>query len=241
MAVWVLVSIAVDGYAINRDYVLKHLPRISAYGEGGTPDQMVRRSAIEPYLSDLRAGYTQKDGKRYRQSGFSFVAGATWVDVVAPPAIGATASSRSTAASLSLLALCLAGLGIGLVRKSGLLDTPDDFTDWVYWQLAMGVVLMCAPTTWVMNVIWILPSLGIAMVVLRQSAREHLWPLYLISLGLLIAALPDNQSVVVFMPYLDAWLDYKYPVGELILSLGLIGLLKCAKSHPVSGSARALS
>ena len=208
-----LVSLGLDGYALHRDYVVEHLPRIARFGEGGTPDQMLPRSVLEPHVRDLQTGYATKDGVRYRQTGFSFVASATLVDVV-----GSQDSART---SLGLFALFFVPFAIYWLRRSG---TPTVFEGWVFWQLALSVVLLCSPTTWVMNTVWMLPALGI-LIRGYEQADGRVFPLWAGSFGLALAAVPDHHGFVLTLPYIGDWLEYKYAVAQILIAVAMVGLL----------------
>lgn len=218
-------SVVFEGYDLNREYVVEHLPRIARYGEGGTPNQMMPRSAIEPYLSDLRSGYTIKDGIRYVQVAFQFVASATLVDVFAPPTLGASASADSSKVSLVLFVVFMGAIVVCRLMKPNMFLCKDAFSDWVYWQTAMVVVLLCSPTTWVMNVVWVLPAVAILIGRYQQSDLGDVWPVYLLCLGVLIAGMPDHYSFSVFLPYMQSLLDFKYVVAESLLFVALMWLL----------------
>ena len=217
-----LCSLALDGHSANRDYVLTHLPRISQYGEGGTREMLLPRAAVEPHLSDLRDGMTQKGGHRYRISAFKFVGSATLVDVIAPR------WGSPFGVSLGLMGLFLLAMIAWHMRDKRFFDRLNPTAEWTYWQLVATAILLTSPITWAMNTVWLLPTLPI----LIRSHREgiaHPSALYFGTLGLLLAGIPDPYGFPLITPYLNGYFEYKYAIAEGALLISAVLLLRSSQ------------
>ncbi len=232
-----LFSLGIDGYDVNQDYVVKQLPRIAVFGEGGTRDQMMSREVIDPYAADLQAGYATKGGIRYRQAAFGFVSSATLVDVVVPQQADGTRTSNPSSVSLGLLVV-FGGAVLIWLQKAGM-DRRGGFLDiWIVYVTMTTLVLLVSPTSWVMNVVWVLPGLCVLIKYWEENMAGAISPFYMCVLGLLLAALPDHYSFYLLMPYGEIWLEYKYVIAEGLLLIGLLGMVpdrKMAQSGKPSG------
>lgn len=211
-----LCSLALDGYAANRDYVLTHLPRISQYGEGGTRKMLLPRALVQPLMPDHQNGIAQKEGHRYRLGAFDFVGNATLVDVIAPR------YGSPFGVSLVLTGLFLLLMIAWHMRDKRFFDRLNPTAELTYWQLIATAILLTAPITWAMNTVWLLP----AFLILIRFQRFHPWALYCGAMGLLLAGIPDPYSFPFVAPYLNDWFEYKYVMAEGALLISLVLLLR---------------
>jgi hypothetical protein len=97
--------------------------------------------------------------------------------------------------------------------------TPRD--EFLFWQLVIVVLLLFGPLTWMMNLVWLLPSavllLGEVSILPRVAPR---WSVIVLGTGLLIAALPEFD----FFRAPDLWLQTKYVFAEIAVLAGLWGM-----------------
>lgn len=222
-------SVIIDGYELNRSYVAEHLPRIARYGEGGTPEQMMPRFVLAPHIENLQTGFAVMDGIRYKQTALDFVASATLVDFFMGPVQegGGSDSSWISGGMFVLMFLGVLGMRLGDNWNS---SQSMRIQDWAYWLLGIVIVLLCAPTTWVMNVVWMLPMFGVIGVLIVNSAKNLRWPLYLAVVGLFFTGVPDHYSLSIFKSFQDV-LEYKYIIGEVITLFALGWLLVVLKDQ----------
>lgn len=226
-----LCSLALDGHSANRDYVLTHLPRISQYGEGGTREMLLPRRTVAPYLSDLRDGMTQKEGRRYRISAFEFVGSATLVDVIAPR------WGSPFGVSVVLMGSFLLAMIAWHMRDKRFFDRLDPTAEWTYWQLVATAILLTSPITWAMNTVWLLPALPILIRAHREGIAHPL-ALYFGAIGLLLAGIPDPYGFPLITPYLNDFFEYKYAMAESALLIGLALLLRSYRKTKRRGGER---
>jgi hypothetical protein len=231
-------SLILDGPALLVRYATVEFPRISHFGEGGTPEMLVDPAALAALQPG--EGLTAKDGRVYQLESFSFVSNAT---------LGRTRTGRSLQALLvisgipsaqSVTALvffsALFGAVVLLQRRAGLADGSSPQRDFLYWQLGLVIVLLSAPLTWVMNAIWLLTLVPLTA---RELARRQPWhrslaPV-LVALGLVVAALPDHVTFSLLLParYIGEAAWQKYVIAQLAVALGLMGWLSSERADPL--------
>jgi hypothetical protein len=219
-----VLSLTICGPSVLAHYAKFDFPRISTFGESGTSGMLADSSVI----SSLRPGpgLTVKGGRTYAAERFSFVANAT---LVRTP-VGHLAqeflsrlnlpSSRSSASLLIFLGFF--GLLAFLQRRGLFAALAQPTGDFLYWQLVLVVVLLSAPLTWVMNTVWLVPLLPFAVkgTVTPLPSGRHA-SLVMLTLGLVAAALPDQRSFRLLLPFMDSIAQYKYVLAELAIAAGL--------------------
>jgi hypothetical protein len=100
------------------------------------------------------------------------------------------------------------------------LSPKDEF---IYWQVPSVVVLLAAPLTWTMNVVWLIP---LFIVVTASFLKKIPWiqflSLSLVSIGLILAMLPDNFNLPVLSSLWNIMSTQKYVYAESIIFIGLM-------------------
>jgi hypothetical protein len=104
----------------------------------------------------------------------------------------------------------------------------------VYWQMTMVIILLSAPFTWAMNLVWLLPT-GVAVLdgFRRAEGRSQLFVAVAGCLALGLAALPSP----LLQPDTPGLLRYQY-VWVLLLLLTCLWLWDA--SEPGKGAASTL-
>ncbi len=93
----------------------------------------------------------------------------------------------------------------------------------LYWFLVMVVILLSGPLTWVMNTVWLLPS-----IVLVSSEYRYIGDkidsvsLSMILVGFVLSGIPDTQSFPLLIPFATRFVAHKYVVAELIIFLSML-------------------
>jgi hypothetical protein len=112
---------------------------------------------------------------------------------------------------------------------AGSLPTASDF---VYWQIVLVVILMAGPMTWSMNLVWLVVTIVVAVngvhgiVSSQRRADGETYSLYLLVLGLAVAAMPDDRSFPMWLPLASPLFVAKYIAAELLVFAGLLGYTK---------------
>lgn len=170
------------------------------------------------------------DGRAYEPEALQFVLNASMVRTPLGRAIwnGLKSAGLSVApgfVSLALLAVFLALLA-GWQLRSGLPAVGlSGLAELAYWQSVMVVVLLCAPATWAMNTVWLLPVGVIALLAWRVAPGPRgVASSVLCGLGLLIAGTPDGWARLVLSPAGEFWPNAKYIIAELLCLAGLLGM-----------------
>jgi len=227
-AALVAASLVVDGPERMREYVRHDLPRIARYGERGTSEMRLPRAILQPITESLASGRTTVDGRAYDVETLSFVLNASLVR---------TPLGRSTWSALRALGLpvapahislvffsiaCLLVLALLLVLRRHGRSRARERSRLVDWQIALVLVLLCAPATWAMGTVWLLPAGAIVLGELgrRSSAAHGIWTVVVAS-GLLVACVPYGIGRALVPARV---LDAQYIVAELLCLAGLLGL-----------------
>jgi hypothetical protein len=228
--VLLLLSLAIDGPGRVSGYLTEELPRISRYGERGSREMRLPVETAGPLVETVRSGRSVMDGRQYDLESFRFVLNASAVRTPLGRAIwsalrGIGLDVAPAQISFVFLAVCMLGL-VAWQRWNGMPAGPDrEAWELVYWQVVLVVILLCAPATWAMGTVWLLP---IGVIVVREfpraKSRTHVISLTGCALGLLIAGLPDLYDRAIGWPINDRALDFKYVVAELLCLAGLLSL-----------------
>ena len=225
LTIGVLTAVVPGGIEATVGYVQDEMPRIARYGEWGTEDMRLPPEVLEERLHGLPEGSTTKDGLVYKRESFRFFSNGTLVRVVQRRLQEAEVWINNTLLSV----LVLTGLW-GLVvawqfRQPGALrlDAPGEV---LYWQIVALVVLLAAPLTWVMNLVWLLPSVVIVLAELaRWRPGRARFTLLLAAVAWVVIALPDGAGSSWMTPALVKLVGHKYVFGEGLLLLALLGYL----------------
>ena len=219
---------------LNRAYIADHLPRISVFGEAGTAEMLVPQERLDALLAGVPEGMTLKGfpGQTvvYERESFGFFANGTLVRYVEPRLAQSTIVQRlGVQPSVSQLSLGLFALLFGAFylcqhlyfRTTGP-EGADPIAEFVYWNLALVVIAITAPQTWVMNLVWLLPLFVVLAAELQRitapgAGGGHL-PEFAIAMvvlmALALAGIPDRFIAAPYIPLLrwapERWL---YPLG----------------------------
>ncbi len=222
-----LSMLVVPGLSI--DYVFEQLPRISIYGEGGEMEMLVPEEHLHRLLEDVPEGMTQKDGRIYQREAFAFFANATLVRYLSPMLVG-----WGIEFSVSQLSIGIFGVLFGLLfvwqwwcRLNHRQLEPR--TAFLYWQLVLILILLAAPQTWVMNLVWLLPLFVVLLAEAPELPSLTAGLSWCVALaGLALAGVPDR---ILSMPDLPHWLLYpwgwqwashKYLLAEVLLLISIV-------------------
>lgn len=203
-AALVALSVATSGSRALTRYATVEFPRISAFGEEGPPELLADRATIAALRPS--SSLTVKAGRTYAPAVFAFTSNASLVRTGIGDALRAMLGRAHLPDSISVASLLVFSLGFAVVallqwrrRSAGPWTRNEEF---LYWQLALVVVLLAAPLTWVMNTVWLLALVPVTLSGLADHQRS--WTiqlgLALVALGLTLAAVPDHQAFPLLFP-----------------------------------------
>lgn len=206
---------------LNR-YILEELPRISRYGDAG-PAQ----SRLEPYhfrslMRDVSPGHTTMQGRTYEIESFPFEINASAVRTPVGRAVwkAARALGVPIAPSHVSLVFLVAGMVVLFAWQRWAGAPRDRPGELAYWNSVLIVILLCAPMTWSMGTVWLLPTVVVALEVLQgKRRRDEILPVLLCVTGLVTAGLPDSA-----LHAFSSLAKLKYIVAELLCLAGLLGI-----------------
>jgi hypothetical protein len=192
---------------------------------------------------------TVMDGRRYRPEVLTFTLNASLVRT--PLGRRTWKAAHGVGLKLAPAQVSLVFFGIAFVvvlawwlwrgrRRIG--EGGDDRDDRartagevIYWQIVLVLILLCAPVSWAMGVVWLLPAVAI---VLREAPQRRdaagAGALAVCGLALLLAALPDSAAGRLLAPFGNSAADQRYVVAELVLLAGLLllGSLRYHRAAP---------
>jgi hypothetical protein len=228
-------SLLVNGSQEVRSYLFEALPRINRFGEGG--DNTMR--LYSPRLDSLRAAAPAdsaiKDGKVYARELFAFRTNASLVraaDFVLWKAGIQHISAAMTSTGVLFALIVILWLYNPRFLAADHLPSPADF---LYWQIVLVVVLMAGPMTWSMNLVWLVVTIVVAVHGVTRLGPGRRRPvgesvsLYLLVLGLGVAAMPDDRSFPMWLPLASPLFAAKYIAAECLVFAGLVGYTKYAE------------
>jgi Glycosyltransferase family 87 len=227
VAIMAALNLTVAGPENIRRY-LAELPRISVYGGDGPPSSHLppeQLALLQPLY--LPGGGVVKDGFAFRHRGFRFVTNASFVEVICCGTGFHLARSVASAAVWLFFVVAFA-----LLTHRAYAAPRDAAGEYLYWFAAANAALLAGPTTWTMNVVWLLPAFSVtAYLWLRRTSGLGLQiALAIFAAGLLLVAMPDHISFPGLFPLVLLRLSiYKYPLGEGLLILGSFVYLRHAR------------
>ncbi len=217
-------SLFANGPRVVLDYALIHLPRISSFGSPGMVLEPAPVERFEQLLAGLPAGHTFKQEIIYRLSTLDFYENAAPARALQDLLARGEVQVALSALSLGLLIFLI--LLIWYVQRR-----YGPIQPFVYWQIVMVTILLSAPLTWTMNLVWLLPLLLLYWSWYRRlrdpsntSDRRAQFFFLLGLAGLLLAFLPDLLAGRAIWSPLAWLLSQKYVVAEWLIFVSLLFL-----------------
>jgi hypothetical protein len=240
-AIAALTAVTPGGIAASLGYARDEMPRIARYGEWGTDEMRVPQEYLDRQLQGLPQGSTAKDGVVYRRESFRFFANGTLVRVIQRTIQQAdlwVSQSLVSALVLGVLFVVMLGWQLWLPERlharnpeRGLVWVAhpwqlDARAEFLYWQIVAGIVLLAAPLTWVMNLVWLLPQAVVVLAELGRAGKGRgQGALVGAALALLIIALPDGVGAPWVAGELGELIADKYVIGTGLLLVSMLGYL----------------
>jgi hypothetical protein len=102
------------------------------------------------------------------------------------------------------------------------------------------IVLLSAPLTWVMNLVWLLPLIVAILSGFAHPASIRERPTLILSaVALVVIALPSDNRVSWMAPVLVNLVRDKYVIGQLLLLFSLLGYLSHVHGNLGDGTRQA--
>lgn len=222
-------SLWLNGPQQVHDYLFQELPRISRHGEGGDSTMRLAGRTVESIREGAAEGMASGQGQGYLKELFSFRTNASLVRVADFLLSEAGMAQPNPAVTSGLILLSLI-LILWMYHRPFLLARSLPIrADFVYWQIVLVVILISGPMTWAMNLVWFVVTAVIAVSGVaaflndRRSSRGETISLFLLVLGLAVAAMPDDRSFSMWLPLASPLFAVKYTVAELLVFGGLVG------------------
>jgi len=228
VAVIALSSLLFNGPEVTGEYVFKRLPIMSTYGtDQGSVESRLPIPLAASLLKRAPEGMRVKGGKAYKLESFSFVHNATVVRAIWEAFKGKGLNvSHQTPLALGMLFFLFALMAAAqflYFRDRRDLGAVGEFT---YWQAVFTIVLLAAPTTFVMNTVWLLP-VAVIIFCYRDQPLSGAGKFFLVlcMVGFALAAAPDLDRTSFLAWFGPLFGEHKYIIAEFLIFLSLIGLL----------------
>jgi len=174
---------------------------------------------------------TKKDGRIYpfSRKGFNWAEHATLVQTPVGDFLQLLFSKFKLHSSQSITAIIIfltlfAFISFNVLRrKSGIVRAQHH--EFLFWQLALLVILLSAPLTWDSNTVWLIPLFPVLVSgrLIFQTSMER-FSFILISIGLLLVGVPNFSPYPYIVPFgsLNDIKKFQYVIGEIIVFAGLV-------------------
>jgi hypothetical protein len=224
-----VLSIMLNGVDMTVGYFVNELPRISQYAGGGDKTTRLSNQTFREVLAGVPKGLTQKDGIVYALSQIEYPENTTLVSSPLGTLLRKIFQALGLEATMTMLSAVFYAMFFALFFgweawyqfKPFAWKVTDEAG---YWLMILVVILLCAPLTWVMNTIWLIPVSGLMMTYAAEQQRyrgpQKFFRACLIAgmaFGLLLIAIPDRASFPPLPFWSDRFVFYKYTLGELLL------------------------
>jgi hypothetical protein len=243
----ILLSTIINGPSSTLSYLQNKIATIPNTNPNNLSNNTPFNLAAKEEVKDLPSLYTRKDGHIYLYTSMTFEVNATLVRTEISNMVNSiTRKLFGQALGVSGLSLFYFGiafiaLGVWGGPHPSRFQEADPSTEFIYWQIPLVIILLCAPLTWTMNCVWLLPAAPVFLVEISRlgqiepSAKVNGWILAVCAgvLGILLAAMPDSLGFRMLVPFGERFVKYKYVVGEMLVLAGLLGVLRLRQNHRI--------
>jgi hypothetical protein len=198
------------------EYLTEVMPRLVRHGINPPPGTMLPSDVLASLFQGYPAAIAHAHGQGYVRFALSFDDHASLVW-----ALAGEQAKYPGLLSLLVTGLMVGGVALALRRRASAMSSATDDLAWLV--LALCCVLLAAPLTWPMNMVWLLPAV---FVVLARSDGDtrglfHRHGTVIGILGLVLVALPDRYSWPWPRPL--HWVSsHKYVLGAMAVAVAMI-------------------
>ena len=182
-------------------------------------------SSFQRVIAGAEPGKTVMDGRAYDPEYFPFVLNASAVRTPLGRWVWSSAKSAGVPLAPGHVSIVFLAVGFGLVAS---LLWGSASNDLLHGQIALTVVLLCAPATWAMSVVWMLPTIVILLETWKNwsdGIGKVGW--FVCAAGLLLAGVPDA-----WLRAATASIESRYIIALTLCLAGLIALARSSRMKP---------
>jgi len=223
IAALVLLTIIFSGTKLSYEYLATEAPRIAKYGSSGTPEMQLPVWILRAYLPMTPTSISIIDGRMYLTESISFNSKASFIRLfeVTVPVFSNSVYSFFVFAVFFFLFVYF--------KKKKL---PGEYGNkFIFWQMILIVITLSSPYTWLMNLVWLVPSVFILTVELPELIKNKKYlASALLAAGFILLAYPDNLLVTKNIKIIGEFFKSRYVISEFLLALSLFLILKNKKN-----------
>lgn len=220
-------TLIITGPDITYDYLTNQAPRIASFGSSGTPEMLIPVWILVKYFPMTPISVSLIQGKMYLSESISFNSKASLVKVIDNIAnsLGIVVSPIFTSA----IVFTLFFLTIYYItsKKNLIIKSTSNQAEFLYWQIALLIILLSSPYTWIMNLVWLFPSLFFILYLWSKRLNKDIYlPLTVISMGYVLLSIPDSFFFLRNVNIVNHVIQARFIIAELILFSGFIFLYR---------------
>lgn len=238
-----ILSLIINGWENNKNYLFSELPRIIKYNQAGPDANLVPFEELIVANNGYSLDKPHKQGIEYDQESLSFFGNGS----IIRSEIGLFLSHKLAnhlpfTGDLTLFVILYFGC-VGVISLLILyrIDFASVINEVAFWGLIITILLLISPLTWVMNYVWFIilfPVLFIQIaenvIVFRNKKKVLFSKLISMALGLIgffIIAIPDTVLLKMELINENSWVLNKYPIGSMFVFSWLFIYLICSKTE----------
>lgn len=234
-----LVSLAIStfivaGTNVTYDYLTNQAPRIASFGSSGTQEMLIPVWILAKYFPMTPISVSLVQGKMYLSESISFNSKASMVKVIDNiiHSFGITLSPVFLSVIIFIVFFIIFYYIVN--TRTSIIKSDNNYQEFLYWQFSLLIILLSSPYTWIMNLIWLFPSLFFVLHLWdKRSQKGIVLPLIIISIGYILLSIPDSFFFLRNVNIISYVIQARFIVAELILFIGFISLYRKKFNNPL--------
>lgn len=228
-----ILTLLMIGPRITYDYLTTQSPRIASFGSSGSEEMLIPVWILSNYFPMTPISVSLIEGRMYLSESISFNSKASLVKVVDNITNRFGISISPIFTSITVFIIFFSVLYYITSTMNLIIKSDQNLSEFLNWQISLLIILLSSPYTWIMNLIWLFPSLFFILYLWENRSNKYIHlPLALISISYILFSIPDNFFFLRNVNILNHIIQARFIIAELILFLGFIFLYKKDSSIP---------
>jgi hypothetical protein len=230
----VLLTFLISGFDATHNYFTKEAVRISQHGSSGTEEMQIPVEIIRTFHLISPYSMAVIEGRIYLTESISFNSKASFIRTL-EVFLSQTPLNLSNTA-YSIIVFLLFFLLMIIYQRKYLKDDKLN-NEFIYWQVVLIIVLLSSPYTWIMNLVWLIPTIFIIVKVIPDLVNnKKILILLTLLAGYLLLSLPDDLLLTKNLPVLGEFFKARYVLSEFLILFSLLFYMKVHESKKIQHS-----